>query len=113
LSLRRKPHIFVLIPVSKTNTNARIDVPEEGSPRSIRCQITPISTESAIRQFGDIQIRRPHLMLCDVADGRTIKTGDRGEFDSREFFVKADPMIWNAGETTDCCQILIDQKQFA
>lgn len=72
-----------------------------------------MTAEQAFKTFaGDLEVRRPHLMLCDVADGESIKVSDRGIFDGNRFYVKAAPMVWNAGEATNCCQILLDMEQY-
>ncbi len=110
MSLRRKPHAITIVPVANSYTSARVDAPEEGTPVGIKGQITPMTSEQAYKQFG-IESIKPHLMLTDVADGQSLKIGDRVLYNSRSFFLKADPMIWGAGQSTDHCQILISVDQ--
>jgi hypothetical protein len=110
--VKSKPHIFTHIPVRNSSTGGRVDVPTEQTPRNIRCQITPMTAESAIKTFGDIEVRRPHLMICEVEDGETIRKGDDGVFDGEEFFVKEAPMHFKAGRSTNHSQVLLDQKQY-
>lgn len=113
MGLRRKPHTLTLIPVSESKTGGRVDVPVEGTARNIACQITPLSSDQAFKTFGgDIDLKRPSLMLCDPSDGVGIKVGDRAVFNSQRYFVNAPPMDWGAGLATDCTQILLEMEQF-
>lgn len=94
-------------------TGGRVDVPVEGTHRSFKGQVTPMTAEQAIRTFGgDIDLKQPHLLLCDPGDGQGIKDGDRVIFNSERYFVAAPVMNWGAGLSTDCCQILIEKEQF-
>lgn len=114
MALRRRPHSFTLLPVTETHTGGRVDAPAEGTGRIIKCQITPMATDAVLRTFvPDIELKQPHLMLCDPADGEGITVGDRGVFGGRRFRVSAPIMSWGAGSATDHCQILLDAEQYS
>ena len=111
MALRRRPHKVTFIPVNATYTGGRVDVPEEGTARTIMCQVTPLTAEQVVRTFGgDVDLKRPQLMLCNKADGESAKVGDRVVWQSKNYFVMAPPMVWQAGQTTDCVQILLERE---
>jgi hypothetical protein len=110
MALRRKPHALTVYPVDNTKTGPRVDAPSEDTAYTLHGQITPMSSEQVYQAFG-IELKRPHLLLLDEADGRSLKVGWRIVFDSRTFNVSSPPMVWNAGLTTNCCQIALEQVQ--
>lgn len=111
MALRRRPHSVVLVPVNNTYTGGRVDVPEEGTGRVVKGQLTPMTTEAVVRTFGgDVDLQRPHLFLCNVSDGESAKVGDRVVWGSKNFYVKAPPMVWQAGQATDHVQILLERE---
>ncbi len=113
MGLQRKPHTFTHIPVRNSSTGGRVDVPVEGTQRAVRCQITPMTADAAFKTFsGDLQINQPYLMLCDLDSyTRNIRSGDRGIFGGQRFYINAAPMDWQAGEATNCLQILLEKEQ--
>jgi hypothetical protein len=113
MSLRRKPHTFTHIPVTESKTGGRVDVPVEGTPRNVKGQITPMTADAVFKTFaGDLDVSRPFLFLCDVDSySRTIKPGDRGVFNGERFYVNAEPMPWEAGDSTNCLQILLEKER--
>lgn len=112
MALARRPHSAVHYPVTKTTSSGRVDVPTDGTAKTIRCQITPMNAESAFRTFGgDISLSQPHLMLVNIdAYTRTIKSADKVVYGGFRFYVNAAPMIWEAGVSTDCIQILLEKE---
>lgn len=111
--VRTKPHVVNHYPVATTSTGGRADVPTDGTGRAVRCQITPMSADAALRTFsGDLRLSQPHLMLCDVDTyNRTIKSGDKVVWQGLEYYVNAAPMVWEAGISTDCIQILLEKEE--
>lgn len=108
MSLSRTPHTLSISPMTKGKSGSRVDTMDPGAAVSVHCQITPMSPTTAFRDWNVATVR-PHLMLYNILDANNVKLGWQGTSNGRTFVVKGAPMRWDAADSTNCMQCLLDE----
>jgi hypothetical protein len=91
MPLQIKPHTARLFPPRKAKTDAGEMLPLEHLPDGPRigCNIRPVSTDFAIRQWG-VELKDGYQMLCEVEDGKEAVFGALVWWDEGKLWLKVE-----------------------
>jgi hypothetical protein len=84
VSIPFKPHSAMVYTVTQAGKTK-----ERGSAlATVLCQVTPMTANAAYNQFN-LEVKRPHLLMCDTADESNFQIGYEVVWNSRDWVVKA------------------------
>lgn len=104
-----KPHTVRVYAATETAagppTYAAIGVP-------VKCQVTPMSFETAFKATGK-ELKRPHMLLAEPTDKEHLFPGNKVVHGGDIFFVHTDAATYELGTPADNAMVVISQSQYA
>lgn len=107
MPLAYKPHVLGVYSASEIEASGNVLGTERIASTSVTGQLTPMSARQLTESWG-IEIERPHLFLCDLADRGLVNEGDWLTHGDRKFFVRT-KQIWDAEPSTACCAFALEE----
>jgi len=106
-----KPHTLVVTQrTSVTISSAVVGYSDLVPTVSVQGQMTEKTPGEALEAFG-IDVSFPAVWLCDLDDADSIKVGDKGTYNSRDYRVVAGPKRMDAETITSHAMYLCERYE--